>query len=275
MTFYQSEQHNCLCTLGGSFAAPEAQGMYEFWPNRLSLGTWTYTATNRLLLQAGAAFLPNYIAARRQPGVTSDTIPITELSTGFLYNATAGGLVSTGFAVDEPQNMSQHNERFVVSYVTGSHAFKAGMTTAFGGQQWLTEVNNRGLYYRFNRGVPVQLQQWATPNASEQSNRNVGLFAQDQWTLRGFTLNLGVRFDHIKGWVPAQGRIGRPGSSRRRSTSIGSTTSRTSPMSLHVLASPTTSSAPAGPRSRRRWAATWGTWESISRRTTTRRTRWC
>ena len=206
VTFYQSEQHNCLCTLGGSFVAPEAQGLYEFWPNRLSLGTWTYTATNRLLLQAGAAFLPNYIAARRQPGVTRDTIPITELSTGFLYGATAGGLVSTGFAVDEPQNMSQHNERFVLSYVTGSHAVKGGVTTTFGGQQWLTEVNSQGVYYRFNRGVPVQLVQWATPNASKQSNRNIGLFAQDQWTLRGVTLNLGVRFDQITGWVPAQDR---------------------------------------------------------------------
>src|SRR6185503_20307595 len=33
---------------------------------------------------------------------------------------------------------------------------------------------------------------------------NMGLFAQDQWTIRRLTLNAGVRFDYFNAYVPAQ-----------------------------------------------------------------------
>src|SRR5262249_26306484 len=35
---------------------------------------------------------------------------------------------------------------------------------------------------------------------------DLGLFAQDQWTLRKLTLNLGIRFDYLNAYVPDQVR---------------------------------------------------------------------
>src|SRR5262249_6896892 len=35
---------------------------------------------------------------------------------------------------------------------------------------------------------------------------NMGLYAQDQWTLKRLTLNLGLRYDHFDAYVPAQTR---------------------------------------------------------------------
>ena len=49
--------------------------------------------------------------------------------------------------------------------------------------------------------------QWAGPNHSENRIKmDLGLYGQDQWTLKRLTLNLGLRFDYFNGYVPAQTR---------------------------------------------------------------------
>lgn len=54
-------------------------------------------------------------------------------------------------------------------------------------------------------GVPNRVWQYATP--FKELNRikaDLGVFAQDQWSIKRLTLNLGVRFDWFNGYVPAQ-----------------------------------------------------------------------
>jgi hypothetical protein len=41
------------------------------------------------------------------------------------------------------------------------------------------------------------------PVTADNRVRNFGLYAQDQWTVKRVTLNMGARFDHFWGWVPA------------------------------------------------------------------------
>jgi hypothetical protein len=54
-------------------------------------------------------------------------------------------------------------------------------------------------------GVAVSVTQRATPLHSRSIlNADLGLFAQDQWTMRRLTLNLGVRFDYLNGAIPPQ-----------------------------------------------------------------------
>ena len=55
----------------------------------------------------------------------------------------------------------------------------------------------------FNGGVPARLRSWASPTTYTNNSRNIGVFASDQWTIDRVTLNLGMRFDYFKGWVPA------------------------------------------------------------------------
>ena len=53
-------------------------------------------------------------------------------------------------------------------------------------------------------GVPVSLNQWATPYEQSAQNYDFGFFAQDQWTIRRLTLTYGLRYEYYKGYVPAQ-----------------------------------------------------------------------
>lgn len=59
--------------------------------------------------------------------------------------------------------------------------------------------------YRFNNGVPNQITQRASPYSTlDKMKADVGIFAQDQWTLGRLTLNYGLRFEYFNAFVPAQ-----------------------------------------------------------------------
>jgi len=64
--------------------------------------------------------------------------------------------------------------------------------------------NNDSSYGLLN-GAPVSITLRTTPfAATEQIKLNLGLYAQEQWTTRRLTLNLGVRFDYLNGYIPEQ-----------------------------------------------------------------------
>ena len=76
-------------------------------------------------------------------------------------------------------------------------------------------VVNNAVTYRLNGGLdaatgvitgaPTSVTAYATPLTLDAVLKaNIGLFAQDQWTIRRLTLNLGVRFDYFNAYVPAQ-----------------------------------------------------------------------
>ena len=59
--------------------------------------------------------------------------------------------------------------------------------------------------YTFFNGAPSSLTQFAEPiTFRERVNYNLGLYAQDQWTINQLTLNLGVRADFLNAQVDAQ-----------------------------------------------------------------------
>src|SRR5204862_6575061 len=87
---------------------------------------------------------------------------------------------------------------------TGSHALKAGMTILEGWQEYNVEVNDKAMQYQFRNGVPVSPTQWASPfQARSRFNPSLGLYAQDQWTIRRLPLNLRARFDYLNGYNPS------------------------------------------------------------------------
>ena len=70
-------------------------------------------------------------------------------------------------------------------------------------------LNNKFLNY--SNGVPINVQEFNTPTEAVNVDKVLGLFAQDSWTLaRKLTLNIGVRFDHNSGTLPAQSTAGGP-----------------------------------------------------------------
>jgi hypothetical protein len=97
-----------------------------------------------------------------------------------------------------------------VSYVTGSHAFKVGFTTQ---EAWHESEYDQGgpapgigagiVDYTFFNGQPLSLTQWAEPlRLRERLKVNLGVYGQDQWTVKRLTLNLGLRYDYFNAYVP-------------------------------------------------------------------------
>jgi hypothetical protein len=183
-----------------SNSAPEAAINYRHKTGIIQ-GAWNSPVNNKLLFEAGASVMFFNFPTYPQPEVPDplNMVSILEQSTNYRYVA------QTSFT--KPQHNERRAERFSVSYVTGSHAFKVGMYL----EQHLRDAFDGGngpqphINYRFNRGQPTTIVQNATPYLTQNRTRaDLGVFAQDQWAISRFTVNYGVRFDYFNGYVPEQ-----------------------------------------------------------------------
>src|SRR5437667_6217682 len=210
-----SQQNNCSCPfgltgVGGINAvkpAPESRAYHVYNPQYLPLVTWTYTASNKLVFEAGQSALVLNEDSRRQPYVSPDDIRVTDLALNTVYGADGSNNVWSGSYTR--RFVTKYNTRFSASYVTGSHNFKTGFTYQrynLGRPGRYTDINqiNHAVSYTFRNRVPTSVTIWATPFEFLEHTSGLGLFAQDQWTLGKVTLNLGLRYDASNGYVPAQ-----------------------------------------------------------------------
>ena len=184
-------------SLGQLTNAPEAIYYSKSAPMYQSQVSWSSPVTNRLLFEAGALYNNKDYPTQPQKSNARDQVAYTDLGTGFSwgnYTNTYGHNASHNF-----------NTRFAASYVTGSHAFKAGVTFMHLWALTSSDVVNNGMTLQLRNGVPTQVTVFATPFAfTELLDANWGLFAQDQWTHKRLTVNAGVRLDMLENTVPAQ-----------------------------------------------------------------------
>ena len=215
-TYFGNYGNQCVCfRLINATRAPEAGQNTESGPTQhLSQFTWTRAHSNSLLFEAGFNWLNNPFVFARSPSVGENDIPITELDASvlglsvpfFRYNA----FVSNGippFNEGDPSQTGQTGGRGSVSYVTGSHSFKFGGIYAHGvlvgNGSWNVLEGFGPVSFTLNGGVPVSLALYNHPQFRQSEYLNVGIFAQDQWTMNRVTLNLGVRGDFFNGYTPA------------------------------------------------------------------------
>jgi hypothetical protein len=179
------------------FESPEAAQIVK-WPTQLSTITWTYAATNRLLLEAGVA-----------PGASPDKInQPPENIAGVPVFEVGGADVPPSFANraswfnDFDDHLPSQTYKASMSYVKGSHNLKAGMQMQRGhftrndsnhqlGDYYILSIN--GMIAPPHVGLPTitsPLAGW-----TDRLNYNLGLYGQDSWTVKRLTLNAGVRFD--------------------------------------------------------------------------------
>ena len=199
--------------------APEGSTWLQWSPNSLTIATWTWAKTNRLLFEAGQSSLwedqTNSLVKSGDAGKLADDytidarfVSISEIGGGFpnLYNGRANGLGQ----VDPGRGSRVHvfTQRASMSYITGSHALKVGFQGLYSPAKSAAQMPNYiGLgpvQYVYRFGQPFQLRQWRSPLDRRNRVYVSGLFAQDQWTLSRLTLNLGVRYDQLDGWVPPE-----------------------------------------------------------------------
>ena len=173
---------------------PEASSNFYNAPDFLVQTNYSAPLTNRLLVEAGATLVSAGFWSGRQPGQPTSLLPITELSTGLQFRTvnTSARHYSRNF-----------NTRTKVSFATGSHALSVGMQFLTGYRREYVESNDRDMNLQVLRGVPQRVVVWTTPwRLRDDVNYEIGLFAQDQWTLRRLTLNVGIRMDALKVSTP-------------------------------------------------------------------------
>jgi hypothetical protein len=208
-------QQSCGCWEGlGATAAPEATPAFLYTPHVLTQGTWTYPATNRFLVQAGASLMRAQVQFLSKGGVdVPGRLTVTDFNLPGVGFYSWGGAAQQFFPVifddGDPQRQDNFNWRLATSYITGSHALKVGAQGLRG------TFNTRGharsgeqgpdIGYQLNlfSGFPIQVVQFASPFMANGRINSQGLHASDQWTIKKLTLNLGVRYDHfVAGTLP-------------------------------------------------------------------------
>jgi hypothetical protein len=181
---------------------PEASAGTTY-PNMYILaGRWTAPLTSRLLVEAaGSHYYEHQMFVNSPAWPGPGTYPEFEITTSKWTRAApaSGGLLNPN--TDNPHSF--YNLLGSMSYVTGTHTFKVGFQDYFG--QSRTTRPDYPAALRFNSGRPFQVLLSSLPSDTlPRLNYDLGVFAQDQWSIDRLTLNLGVRFDFMNQQVDRQ-----------------------------------------------------------------------
>ncbi len=197
--------------LGGlsSTTSPEIGGYLHAHPRVRQL-TWSNTATNRMLFEAGFGAYQAPFGPYESPGNTTRPLArVTEQCSGAGGCPLNGGIPNLTYRSANFADSwdAQYTWRASVSYVTGSHNLKVG----YGGVALVSDLqnftNDLNLSYTVVNGTPTSLTQSLLPFTTSYRTRNASLYVQDQWTLGRMTLQGALRFDRNWSFSPEQ-RIG-------------------------------------------------------------------
>jgi hypothetical protein len=209
--------------------APEVFSSWTFQHETLTTVSYSSPVTNKLLIDArfghhAEGFIDD-CANSVNAGCSSsnlsglvDAITVEDQNTGLRYRG--NGYCCYSFAIygtqDAPHIMQAQTS---VSYVTGAHAMKFGWQNDFGTSGACQYDNSQALYYQFGTSptlaphvdaygrslVPISLEMHAMPFcATTHLSAEMGIFAQDKWTVGRATINGGLRFDYFKNHFPDQ-----------------------------------------------------------------------
>jgi hypothetical protein len=196
---------NCPSNISAN-VAPEAARDRRFPRLRQEHGEVTSPITNRLLFEAvGLHLYERWGNMHLRPSTGS----ISEDQSAILPQMISV-LEQTGNvryrALDVYNNtvVPDWTYRAAVSYVTGTHAFKLGFNGTNGYQKEYNYALNP-ISYTFSNGAPVQLTLRSTPYRVDTDMRaDLGVYAQDRWTMERWTLQGALRFDSFRTGFPEQ-----------------------------------------------------------------------
>jgi hypothetical protein len=196
--------------------AYESATKYDFPENEFFTGSYTSPISSKWLLDAKVSDIvqgwkdrypsggSSLEFTKPLPDVFKELIAVTEqggLIPGLLYR----GAGQTGLGPFIRVKGHIASAQASLSYITGAHALKVGVLDTFGYRREDFENIPANVRYRFNNGVPNQITQVATPYGFRSNLASeLGVYAQDKWTLARLTLNLGARFDYLNIVYPEQ-----------------------------------------------------------------------
>jgi len=185
---------NCPCS-------PEAVGRVD-WPGRLFQISWNWTASNKLLFEAGTNYGDSSDTILPRPGeVNGLGAQFRIVEQGGTYNGQPVAPITYGkFGAQNYETpMHQYGSRASMSYVNGAHDFKVGMDLQRGFRHRISANFADDIAFRTQGFVLNQVTIYA-PSGAYQSNLdyNLGLYVQDRWRIGRVAVSPGVRFEFQK-----------------------------------------------------------------------------
>jgi len=216
LAFYYDYQPRCTCHWQTSATRAVESSIEQQLPlNWYGTVSYTSTLSNRLLLTAGFSNLSSTwtvkpLADDRIPvdpvtgRLTTEGYGVRDSGLGILYRAT-GSPFQYNFS-------ATRNWKAALNYVTGSHQMKFGMTMVDGERRirnWMTngDISLGTTTSASTNFLPraLSITKYATPYTNSTNlEADLGLYAQDAWTIKRLTLNLAVRYDFMNQSVPVQ-----------------------------------------------------------------------
>jgi hypothetical protein len=198
LNLFWDEQHMCRNCWGGGSAttSPEAQdGSQNINFIHAYQASYTAPLTSRILVDAGfGAVNPSY--GNPRDGFDRSIVRTVEQA-GAIPN-----LAYRSMFWDQVRSFTPRY-RAALSYVTGAQNLKFGFET-YNNISTRNYQRGTGLQYRLNNGVPNQLTMLLNDFTENARVRNVGIFAQNRWTIRRVTLEGGVRYENAVSNSPEQ-----------------------------------------------------------------------
>ena len=165
---------------------------------------FTSTLTNRLLLDAGFSENQEQYVILNQDGINK--VPGTaEWFAGASRRDANLVTLRNGFGGGQGGRYpDRYNIQGAISFVTGAHSFKTGVQYNWGPYE-NTRDTNADLQQVYLSGVPSTVTIYNTPlRYKDALVADVGVFAQDTWTLKRLTVNAGLRWEYLNSEVSAQ-----------------------------------------------------------------------
>lgn len=188
---FTAHQNNFERVVGTGFGrvAPEALFGGDANPTYLSTTRWTWAASSRMLVETTVSYQRSDLAFKDFDENGEARIPFQDLATGLR----SGTSHLQNFRSED----HRRNVQASVSYVTGSHNFKAGVSAQNNLQygQWKNNADIFTAQTVFGNPLAVLVMGNGDVEDERKMNCDCGLYAQDSWTLDRLTLNLGLRYD--------------------------------------------------------------------------------
>ncbi|MBM3820889.1 MAG: TonB-dependent receptor [Acidimicrobiia bacterium] len=207
VTYQQRLEWSCNCLQGALAGAksPEAAGDRYYWPQNTTQVSWTRVATSRMLVEARGLALwgdiqRSYIDVGRGPNDPA----VFDRVRNFYYGS-PGTALAQADALGS-QVWGSYQVYGSASYVTGSHNLKVGTQLRRMVLDSQFSINGDVTYNMAGR-TPESITYWATPYGTKSRVQQHAVYAQDQWSIQNLTLNLGLRWEYVHGYMPEQ-RLG-------------------------------------------------------------------
>ncbi|HYL37583.1 MAG TPA: TonB-dependent receptor [Bryobacteraceae bacterium] len=164
-------------------------------------GKWTYTATPRLLLEAGTTLQKlDFNLTYSDPKLQK-----TPFTPEWQAYATEDDIVTNTLSVAGFGNYYEHYDRYLWNaagtYVTGTHQIRFGIQDNWGPTR-ISGVTNGDGFALYKNQTPYIFEATNDPyNQALTLKHDLGIFAQDTWHVKRLSITAGVRWEYLSGQI--------------------------------------------------------------------------